>query len=263
MDNLNNVTIGNNIQWDARLASLLVCSHEEGLNRILGSTVYRMDNEIAADTPYCIGRKAAADSVDFEIQRSEKLTASSISRSQGNFCVDNDRWIYTPDRGSSYIFRNNKWTKLSGAVFLKSMDILGFGSLQNEDNASEEAFYPAATAVFLNDRIGRNVVTVELGDGITSIGRSEDNTIVLSNSLVSNKHSYISIENGEFYITDDSSKNGVYKAGKRVEGKAPLAVIDAFSVVDTLFLKMGNTLLYTSHQTNIQVENKTLRIFSL
>jgi len=58
--------------------------------------------------------------------------------------------------------------------------------------------------------------------GVTLIGRSQDNHICIPDKSVSRKHGEIFFENGEFYIRDLGSKNGIRVDGKRVLAEATI-----------------------------------------
>ena len=56
----------------------------------------------------------------------------------------------------------------------------------------------------------------------TTIGRDIENDIVLRDSKISKIHAVIVKENGEIWIEDLDSKNGVYVNGRKIEGKKKL-----------------------------------------
>ncbi len=61
-----------------------------------------------------------------------------------------------------------------------------------------------------------NNKTYNLTEMIMSIGRKEDNQIVIHDATVSGKHAIISNENGKWYISDQNSTNGLFVNGQRV-----------------------------------------------
>jgi len=52
-----------------------------------------------------------------------------------------------------------------------------------------------------------------------SVGRLEDNDLVLADGLVSKRHAYLSIANGKVRLEDKQSTNGTWVNGKRITGK--------------------------------------------
>lgn len=69
----------------------------------------------------------------------------------------------------------------------------------------------------------------ELGEDQVSIGRTEDNTLVLADASVSKQHAAIVYENGEYYITDLGSSNGVFLNNQKIE-KAKLKYWDEIQI---------------------------------
>lgn len=69
----------------------------------------------------------------------------------------------------------------------------------------------------------------ELGEERVTIGRTEDNVLVLADTSVSKQHAAIDYEGGEFFITDLGSSNGVFLNNKRIE-KAQLKYWDEIQI---------------------------------
>ena len=57
----------------------------------------------------------------------------------------------------------------------------------------------------------------ELGEERVTIGRTEDNTVVLAESGVSRLHAAIEYEDGDYFIVDQGSRNGVFLNNERIE----------------------------------------------
>jgi pSer/pThr/pTyr-binding forkhead associated (FHA) protein len=58
---------------------------------------------------------------------------------------------------------------------------------------------------------------LELDEGRATIGRTEDNAIVLPDAGVSRQHAAIEYENGDYFIVDTGSQNGVFLNKERIE----------------------------------------------
>lgn len=67
------------------------------------------------------------------------------------------------------------------------------------------------------------------------IGRTESNDIIVKDDRVSNQHAKLFFEQGQFWIEDLNSTNGIYLNGKRLIKKAPLKNED--------LIKIGATIL--------------------
>jgi len=62
----------------------------------------------------------------------------------------------------------------------------------------------------------RSGISWRLRAGVTSIGRSLNNDIVLTEPSVSRHHARITVDKGMIYLEDTGSVNGVYRQGKRI-----------------------------------------------
>lgn len=63
----------------------------------------------------------------------------------------------------------------------------------------------------------------EIRQPLTNIGRGTHNDFVIVDSSVSDHHAKIVRRDGEWYVQDQSSTNGTYVGGKRIEGEMRLA----------------------------------------
>lgn len=68
-----------------------------------------------------------------------------------------------------------------------------------------------------------------------SIGRKEDNTLVLQDQTVSGNHTKIIIKNNIAFVEDLNSTNGTYVNGERVAGRVKLFPKDKIKVGNTVF----------------------------
>lgn len=56
----------------------------------------------------------------------------------------------------------------------------------------------------------------DLKQGRSSIGRSQDNDIVIENPAVSNNHARFNFDQNNFFLTDLRSSNGTFLNGKKI-----------------------------------------------
>ena len=82
--------------------------------------------------------------------------------------------------------------------------------------------------VMLNDRILERF-WVEEGDTIT-VGRGKSVDVSLDNRAVSRNHAQIVMREGRYYVIDAGSTNGTRLNGKKVTGKAPVALSDHVAI---------------------------------
>ncbi|MDU3645795.1 MAG: FHA domain-containing protein [Clostridium perfringens] len=72
-----------------------------------------------------------------------------------------------------------------------------------------------------------------------SIGRREDNSIVLNDHFVSSYHAKIYVKNNDFYLEDLASTNGTFINDSKVEGRVRLKVNDQIRMGSTVFKVIG------------------------
>lgn len=58
---------------------------------------------------------------------------------------------------------------------------------------------------------------LELGEDRVTIGRTEDNSLILPEGGVSRQHAAIEFENGDYFIVDLGSSNGVFLNNEKIE----------------------------------------------
>ncbi len=69
--------------------------------------------------------------------------------------------------------------------------------------------------LYLYDSSGQHILTMDDARGVT-IGRSDDNLLVLQDDYVSSKHAAIYCQNGRYFLQDLNSKNGTYMGQQRI-----------------------------------------------
>ena len=84
---------------------------------------------------------------------------------------------------------------------------------------------PVEKGLFLISRTDA-LVRHSLPQGTTSLGRAEENDIVISEALVSRQHATITFDQSGCMITDLGSGNGTYVNGERIQGSAVLKLGD-------------------------------------
>ncbi|MHB8874789.1 MAG: FHA domain-containing protein, partial [Myxococcaceae bacterium] len=72
--------------------------------------------------------------------------------------------------------------------------------------------------------------TYDLPDGVTTLGRADENDIVLSGDLVSRKHARIHVKGDDIHLEDLGSRNGSRLNGEPVHGTVVLKPSDAVNV---------------------------------
>lgn len=77
--------------------------------------------------------------------------------------------------------------------------------------------------------------SVMLIRGDVTIGRMDDNSIILSEPFVSGHHARVYAKNNTLYIEDLKSTNGIYVNEEKVEGKIKLTTGDEIKIGSAIF----------------------------
>ena len=72
-----------------------------------------------------------------------------------------------------------------------------------------------------------------------TIGRKEDNSIVLSEQHISGNHAKIAVRNNTLFIEDLNSTNGTYVNGTKISSKTKLANKDEIKIGNVVFKILG------------------------
>ncbi len=91
----------------------------------------------------------------------------------------------------------------------------------------------------------------ELGEEQVTIGRTEGNTLVLLGEGVSRQHAAIEFENGEYYIVDLGSQNGVFLNNEKVV-KSKLKYWDEVQIHNFVIKFMAKQGLSAKKDANTQ-----------
>ncbi|MDP4088184.1 MAG: FHA domain-containing protein [Bacillota bacterium] len=74
---------------------------------------------------------------------------------------------------------------------------------------------------------------------LITMGRREDNTVVLSDPYASGHHAKIFIKNTDYYLEDLNSTNGTLLNDERVEDRVPIEPGDEIRIGSTVFKVIG------------------------
>ena len=121
---------------------------------------------------------------------------------------------------------------------------LGLRDLPLSRNKNTILNLPQRIAVYYKDRLTTNSETVKLPyNGHLTIGRVEDNDIVLDDPHVSAHHLTIQCENGEIHVQDKNSSNGLFLNGYRINS-ALVHSGDILSILHVNIRPIGNELFF-------------------
>lgn len=77
---------------------------------------------------------------------------------------------------------------------------------------------------------GREVRKFVLNSSVTTIGRAQDNDIVINNLALSRRHAEVSCRNGRFSVSDLGSQNGVFVNSERIRAAKTLSDSDTITL---------------------------------
>ena len=174
---------------------------------------------------YTIGRVDGNDVV---------LPSSSVSRSHARIFVSNNK-CYIDDLGSANgVFVDNVAIKSRTEIKNGSKIRIGEYTLyleykdQNEMNAGQDVL---KTQIVSGGQSGYKIVRIGdkfageefmLSETTNSIGRTEDNYILLSDNSISRNHAKITNHGMTFVVTDLESSNGTFVNNKKITGDCTL-----------------------------------------
>ena len=98
----------------------------------------------------------------------------------------------------------------------------------------------------------------DLHNGDNSIGRAENCDIKLKNVAVSRLHAGIRAMNGEYYLFDNKSANGVFVNGIKIDRPYKLSDKDIFTILNTIFIFTGNKVFYKVKPEGIALDIRKL-----
>ena len=108
--------------------------------------------------------------------------------------------------------------------------------------------------------------TVQIEKEKLTFGKTDDNDLVLTDEFVSRHHGEIYFRNGEFFIRDLGSKNGIFINGKRVKGSvlAPGSRIDIGKISIDFILSQDKGMLSDEKVDRLgEIVGKSQKIQSL
>jgi len=98
----------------------------------------------------------------------------------------------------------------------------------------------------------------------TTIGRSDDNDVVIPDRWISRHHARIALQGSRYVIDDQGSKNGVFVNGKRVTRPLPLEDGDRIQLAprcQLIFVDNEATAPLFPGQGGVTIEEETRRVW--
>lgn len=185
------------------------------------------------------------------------LTSPLASREHGCFIFKNGRWAmedkgaYTREPSRNGLIYNN--------IFIRSKDLCDGDFIRIDDRLESTA--SGVLFVFSAKESGNRWVSLPLeGKQAIKIGRVPGCDILLPHISVSRLHAWIVMENGYYYIIDNSSTNGVIVNNRRIYGKTLLHEKDVIFITNSKLIFSGNSISYCTYQSGISVDTANVVI---
>lgn len=207
---------------------------------------------------YIIGRSGGANDIS--------INSKIVSSQHGIITRINGNYFYNDLASTNGTIVNNKLLKgfnssPSNTIMLNDADVLTIGS---NDNDRVYILFSCGT----NSNVDWNMLSLTAQREIT-IGRGNDNVIIIPNITVSRHHAVIRYANGAVTVSDLNSYNGTIVNYNTLRGTAPLNDTDIIKLGTSVIVRFGSYILYgtaravqindvASYQNNIQ--NKSLAV---
>ena len=212
------------------------------------SGINEYDLSLFADGAYTFGRGEG---------NSIQLNSSIVSSNHGEIYLQQGRF-FIKDNGSSngsYIAYGTQFMQMAPNQYYggDGRDMI----VRLGTNYSMDGIDPVLLLYNARQANGR-WKTFQLREGDSSIGRAEDCDIRLKNVAVSRYHAGVRNVNGQYYVFDNGSTNGVFVNGSRISKSYHLSNKDIFTILNTTFIFDGNMLHYKVNPEGIALEIQNL-----
>lgn len=178
--------------------------------------------------------------------------------SDGNFYyIDNNSLNGTFINGVKLEKYNQRGSK---AVRLKDGDVI------RVDRSKLNVPHPQAVLMIFSRSFSmdENWTSMDIsGLSEVTIGRSSANKLRLSDMMASREHAVIKNVNGELFICDRNSQNGISVNGATVTNSARIYDHDVIRIANTMLIVVGNTLFYNNPREkagalSVYIDRKTV-----
>ena len=185
------------------------------------------------------------------------LTSPLASREHGCFIFKGGRWVME-DRGA-YTREPSRNGLIYNNIFIRSKDLCDGDFIRIDDRV--QTTQSGVLFVFGSQESGNQWYSLPLaGKQEIRIGRSANNDIVLPHISVSRLHARVVMENGQYFIIDNGSTNGIILNNQRVYGKALLHEKDVIFITNSKLIFTGNSISYCCYKTGITVDTANVVI---
>lgn len=196
-----------------------------------------------------IGRQTEKNNVDIN------LDAPFVSRKHGEFGKDDKDYYYRDLGSTNGTYFNGEKIAAYNKKYLTGGDVLHiFSGQYNTDNE----FVALVFATDYLDEWSCEEISLSKEIAEINIGRTGSKNVLISDDTVSANHASFFVANSGWAIVDHKSTNGVYLNNHRLENAKYLKVGDCIRIVNTLFVFLGNKMLYQKKLASSKEEDARL-----
>lgn len=181
------------------------------------------------------------------------IHSSIVSGNHGEINITGGRF-YIKDNNSSngtYIAYGTQFSKLQPGQYYggdgKDM-IIRLGTNQAMDKMDP------ALIMYSSRQSEGKWKTYTIHEGDNSIGRADDCDITIHNVAISRYHAGVRFLNGQYYVFDNKSTNGVFVNGSKIDRPHRLSNRDIFTILNITFIYSNNQLFYKVNPEGIALE---------
>lgn len=188
-----------------------------------------------------------------EAQNDIVIPIGTVSGSHGKIKIQNGD-IYVADLESSngtYFFDGIQYVRMKPNKYYKKTRSDWIFRIDSQKKNSDHS----AVVIFTNSETQGSWQCMPLDEGLSTIGRASDNTIVMKPPNFSRHHAGIYRRENHYMLVDYNSMNGVYVNGVRIRGQQEIHEKDMIQIAGSLFLLNNGKLMY---QTTISGVSLTL-----
>lgn len=180
-----------------------------------------------------------------------RINSGIVSRKHGEIILRNGAYFYKDTESTNGTYVNKTFLgehSASGESFKELTDgsVLAF-DIRNNGEHHEDAVFGIFT---YSDLTTKEWTEINLNDDIVEIcvGRSVKSGLKIDNDMISEKHASFFCSKNGWAIIDHHSTNGVFLNDKKLSAPRYLDLFDVVRIVDTLFIYMGDRLLYSGEE---------------
>lgn len=188
-----------------------------------------------------------------EAQNDIVIPIGTVSGSHGKIKIQNGD-IYVADLESSngtYFFDGTQYVRMKPNKYYKKTRSDWIFRIDSQKKNSDHS----AVVIFTNSETQGSWQCMPLDEGLSTIGRASDNTIVMKPPNFSRHHAGIYRRENHYMLVDYNSMNGAYVNGVRIRGQQEIHEKDMIQIAGSLFLLNNGKLMY---QTTISGVSLTL-----